>query len=162
MSYPKYLALLSTFALLTPLSTLARDKNEHSVTIYDSVVVGATQLKPGNYKIEWRETGPTVQVSFLEDGKTVATVPGTLKTNDDQVTRDDTVIDTTNANGKVLKEIDFGHQKEALLFGTTRRPVTAEDGSALLRFEAREFLSPSRFQGRILSSFDRLHDASHD
>ena len=117
MSYPKYLALLSTFALLTPLSTLARDKNEHSVTIYDSVVVGATQLKPGNYKIEWRETGPTVQVSFLEDGKTVATVPGTLKTNDDQVTRDDTVIDTTNANGKVLKEIDFGHQKEALLLG---------------------------------------------
>ena len=116
MKYLKYLAVLSTLTLLSPLC-LARDKNEHSVTIYNSIQVGSTQLKAGDYTVEWQESSSGVQVSFLQNHKTVATVPGTLKTNDDQVTQDDIVTDTSNANGNVLKEIDFGRQKEALLFG---------------------------------------------
>jgi len=52
----------------------------------------------------------------VRDGKTVATVPGTLKTTDPQVVEDDIVIETTSANTKTLKEIDFGHNKESLVF----------------------------------------------
>ena len=52
----------------------------------------------------------------MRDGKTVATVPGTLKTTDPQVVEDDIVIETTSANTKTLKEIDFGHNKESLVF----------------------------------------------
>ena len=112
-----YLALLSTLVLLFPLAVLARAKNQHSVNIADPVEIGATQLKPGSYEVEWQEPGPAVQVRFLQHGKLVATVPGTLKTNDRQVTQDDIVTQTTRANKKVLKEIDFAHQKEALIFG---------------------------------------------
>jgi hypothetical protein len=54
---------------------------------------------------------------FLRQGKLVATVPGTLKTNDKQVLQDDIVTETTSTNKMRLKEIDFGHQKEALIFG---------------------------------------------
>jgi hypothetical protein len=117
MKYIKYLAILSTLTLLFPLSVWARDKNQHSVEIFDSVQIGTTQLKPGTYKVEWQEAGPVVHVEFIQDGKTVATVPGTLKMNDGQVIQDDVVIQTTSAHRKVLKEIDFGHQKEALVFG---------------------------------------------
>jgi len=119
MKFAKYLALFSTLSLLFPLWALAKekDKNQHSVDIFDAVQVGTTQLKPGNYKVEWQEAGPTVHVVFLEHGKTVATVPGTLKVNDAQVTQDDVVIDKTSASTNVLREIDFGHQKEALVFG---------------------------------------------
>jgi hypothetical protein len=46
----------------------------------------------------------------------VITVPGTLKTNDDQVTQDAIVTEATSPNTTTLKEIDFGHQKEALVF----------------------------------------------
>jgi len=53
-----------------------------------------------------------VQVNFVRDGKTVATVPGTLKTNDAQVTQDDIVTDTTSANTKTLKEIDFSRTRK--------------------------------------------------
>jgi len=70
----------------------------------------------GDYKVEWQGTGPEIQVNFVRDGKTVATVPGTLKTNDPQVVEDDIVIETTSANTKTLKEIDFGHNKESLVF----------------------------------------------
>jgi hypothetical protein len=117
MKYLKCLALLSTLALLSPICALARDRNQHSVDIPDTVQVGSAQLKPGNYKVEWQGTGPVVQVSFLRDGNIVATAPGTLKTNDPHVKMDDIVTDTTSTHTKVLKEIDFGHQKEALVLG---------------------------------------------
>ena len=112
----KYAALFSMIALLSTVSALARDKNQHSVQISDSVQVGGTQLKPGNYKLEWQGTGPEVQVNFVRDGKTVATAPGTLKTNDPHVTQDDMVTNTTSPNTKTLKEIDFSHNKESLVF----------------------------------------------
>jgi hypothetical protein len=115
MKQIKYTALLSMLALLFSVCAFARDKNQHSVEITDSVQVGGTQLKPGSYKVEWQGTGPQIQVNFVRNGKTVATVPGTLKTNDAQVSQDDIVTDTTSANTKTLKEIDFAHNKESLV-----------------------------------------------
>jgi len=114
MKQIKCTALLSMLVLLFPLGALARDKNQHSVQIPDSVQVGGAQLEPGNYKVEWQGTGPAVQVNFLRARKTIATVPGTLKTNDAHVV-DDIVTDTTNANAKTLKEIDFSRDKESLI-----------------------------------------------
>jgi hypothetical protein len=116
MKQIQYAALLSMLALLSSVSALARDKNQHSVQIPDYVQVGGAQLKPGNYRVEWQGTGPEIQVNFVRDGKTVATVPGTLKTNDAQVRQDDIVTATTSANTKTLKEIDFGRNKESLVF----------------------------------------------
>jgi hypothetical protein len=113
--YLQYLAVLSTLALLFPLGALARN-NAHSVQILDVVQIGSTQLKPGNYKVEWQGTGPAVQVSFQQNGKPVVTVPATLKTNDDQVTQDSIMTEATSADTTELKEIDFGRQKEALVF----------------------------------------------
>ncbi|MGC1649586.1 MAG: hypothetical protein WA741_27490 [Candidatus Sulfotelmatobacter sp.] len=115
MKHLNLLTLFSTLALLWPLSALARDKNQHSVDFDDTSRVGSTQLKPGSYTIEWQGTGPTVQVHFLKDGKTVATAPATLQTNK-QVTQDDVVVGKSSANTKALEEIDFSRQKEALVF----------------------------------------------
>jgi hypothetical protein len=115
MKFLRYPALLSTLAVLFSLNAFARDKNQHNVTISDAVQVGSTQLQPGNYKVEWQGTGPDVQVSFVQNGKTVATVAGTLKTNDAEVTQDEIVTDSANSS-KTLNEIDFGRDKEALVF----------------------------------------------
>ena len=113
--YFQYLAVLSTLALLFPLALLARN-NAHSIQISDAVQIGSTQLKPGNYKVEWEGAGPAVEVNFQKNGKTVATVPATLKTNDDQVTQDAIMTEATSGDTTELKEIDFGRQKEALVF----------------------------------------------
>jgi hypothetical protein len=116
MRWVKYLALLSMLTVLWPLCAWARVRDQHSVDIYDSLKVGAAQLRPGNYKVEWQEAGPSVHVRFRQEGKTVATVPATLKMNDAHVRQDDVVMRTV-ANQKVLEEIDFGHPKAALVFG---------------------------------------------
>ena len=97
-------------------SAYAARNNAHSVEITDAVKIGGTKLKPGNYKVEWQGTGPAVQVSFQQSGKTVVTVPGTLKTNDDQVTQDAIVTEAIGAGTSTLKEIDFRRLKQALVF----------------------------------------------
>jgi hypothetical protein len=116
MKSVKYVAILSTLALLSPLGALARDKNQHSIEVSDPIQIGTTQLKPGNYKLQWQGDGPTVQVNFLQNGKTVAAAPATLKTDDNQVKQDEVVTDPGDANTRALREIDFVHQKEALIF----------------------------------------------
>jgi hypothetical protein len=116
MKQVKHTTLLSILALMLSAGASAKDSNRHSVEIPDSVQVGGTQLKPGNYDVKWEGAAPEIQVSFVHDGKIVATVPGTLKTNDPHVTEDDIVTDTTSANAKTLKEIDFSHNKESLVF----------------------------------------------
>jgi len=116
MKQIKYATLLSMLALLSSVSALARDKNQHSVEISNAVQVGGNQLEPGNYKVEWQGTGPEIQVNFVRDGKTVATVPGTLRTNNPQVTQDEIVTDTTSASAQTLTEIDFARNKESLVF----------------------------------------------
>ena len=62
-----------------------------------------------------RFLGPKVQVKFVRNGKTVATVPGSLKTNDAQVDQDD-IVTQKISNKTVVREIDFHHGKEALMF----------------------------------------------
>ncbi len=116
MQQLKYAALLSTLALLSPVGALARDKNQHSVQIPESMQVGSAQLKPGNYKVEWQGAGPQVQVNFVRNGKTVVTVPGTLNPNDNHVVQDAIVTDTATSTN-TLKEIDFGRDKESVIFG---------------------------------------------
>ena len=113
-----YVTVVLTLTCLFGLGGTARAArdNAHSVEISDAVQIGGTQLKPGYYTVEWQGTGPAVQVSFQKNGKTVVTVPGALKTNDDQVTRDAIVIEATGAGMSSLKEVDFGHQKESLTF----------------------------------------------
>ena len=107
---------LRHLAFLSAISAFASHKNQHSVSIYDSVKVGGTQLKPGDYKLEWQGSGPAVQVAFMQNGNTLATARATLRTNDHQATQDAVVVDTTTAKTKALEEIVFAHQKEALVF----------------------------------------------
>jgi hypothetical protein len=107
---------LLALVLFAPVAALARDNTTRSLDIPSAVVVGNQHLKPGHYKVEWQAPGPQVEVSFVRNGKTVASVPGTLKTNDMQVTQSDIVTRETASHRNVLTEIDFGHQKEAILF----------------------------------------------
>lgn len=116
MRYVTLLAILSSLTVLAPVSALARATNKRSVDILDPVQIGATQLKPGNYTLEWQEAGPAAQVRFMRRGKTVATAPATLKSNDSQVKQDDVIFQTTSSNQKQLREIDFQHRKESLIF----------------------------------------------
>ncbi len=114
MRTAKYLLLLAGIALLLPLSASAKNNNEGKFTISESVQVGSTQLKPGDYKVEWNGTGDAVQVTILQGKKTVATTSGKV-VNHDQASPYNAVILKDATGGKAINEIDFGNRKEALV-----------------------------------------------
>ena len=59
---------------------------------------------------------PCGRGEFQQNGKTVITLLPTLKANHDQVKQDAIMTEGTSADAATLKEIDFGHQREALVF----------------------------------------------
>jgi hypothetical protein len=52
-------------------------KNSQSVTLAQSVKVGSTEIPAGDIKVSWTGTGDSVQVTLVENGKTI-TVPAKL------------------------------------------------------------------------------------
>ena len=52
--------------------------NSQTVNIPEAVKVGSTQIPAGNCKVTWTGSGSNVQVSLVEKGKTLATVPATI------------------------------------------------------------------------------------
>ena len=61
--------------LLCAVSAFADNTVKKSLQINDTVTVGAVQLAPGSYRVEWNEPGPHVEVKIMQKGETVATVP---------------------------------------------------------------------------------------
>jgi hypothetical protein len=117
MKLAKSLTLLAVLSVLIPAASFARDKNQGKMVLDEPAQIGSTQLKPGTYNIEWQGSGPAVNVEVTQHNKTLATVPGQLKTNDAEASQDAVVLapSATNSSQKQVVEIDFGSRKEALV-----------------------------------------------
>jgi len=108
--------IMLTLALSTVV--FARNKNEGSLTLVETVSIGSTQLQPGQYKAEWKaESGNAVKIDILQHGKTVASVKGTLKEVPQPFPQDAISTKPLGDNARAIEEIDFANRKEALLIG---------------------------------------------
>jgi hypothetical protein len=66
---------LFAVALLCSIPTFADNTVKKSLQMNETITVGAVQLAPGSYRVEWNEPGPNVEVKIMQNGETVATVP---------------------------------------------------------------------------------------
>jgi hypothetical protein len=66
-------SLVMGVALLLASSAFAGTKG--SLQLNSPVTVNGTQLKPGDYKVEWEGSGPNVEMSILRGKDVVAKVP---------------------------------------------------------------------------------------
>src|SRR6185437_11026961 len=117
MKFSRLLVATAIFSLFLPLSLLAKDNsNKHSIKtqISQPATVAGTALAPGQYKVEWTGTGPTVNAEFKLNGKTVTTAPATVS---DVVNEPNAVVMQKAADGTQTITGITG-KKEALKFGT--------------------------------------------
>jgi hypothetical protein len=115
MKTGKYIAIVAVLASGLSLNAFAKDKNETRITLSDSVQVGTTDLKPGDYTLQWEGNGPDVQVKVLKGKNVVATVPAKLAQGTSG--RANAITTRTVANVKTLDEVDFAGGKQSLVFG---------------------------------------------
>ena len=111
----KFVALVAVLACGLSLSAFAKDnKNETKVTFTDSVQIGSTDVKPGDYKLQWEGNGPDVQVKVIKGKDVIATAPAKLV----QKNSGQNSITTRNVNDntKAVDEIDFAGGRQSLVF----------------------------------------------
>jgi hypothetical protein len=116
MKTGKYIAIVAVLASGLSLNAFAKDKNETRVTLSDSVQIGTTDLKPGDYTLQWDGNGPDVQVKVLKGKNVVVTVPAKLAQGKSGQGADAITIRTVG-NVKTLDEVDFAGGKQSLVFG---------------------------------------------
>jgi hypothetical protein len=78
MKMSKMSVALFGAALLLSSSAFARAANKGSIKIEQKLTVEGKTLDPGNYKVEWEGSGPSVQVKLFRNNENVATFPAQL------------------------------------------------------------------------------------
>lgn len=120
MKFVNYVAVFAVMAFGLSLLAYAKTTNEGKFTLTDPATVGATHLKPGDYKATWEGSGSNVQVKILHGKDVVATTSAKLV---DNPTKQDAVGTNQDHGTKKLEEIDFAKAQKTLLFG---RQTTAQ------------------------------------
>lgn len=115
MKLGRYIAIVAVLASGLSLSAFAKDKSETKVTFSDPVQVGSTQLKPGDYKLQWQGNGPDVQVQIVKGKDVVATAPAKLIENKASLGTN-AVTTGSNSSSKTLDQVDFDNGRQSLKF----------------------------------------------
>jgi hypothetical protein len=117
-------SLFLGLALLLAASAFAANKG--SLTVQEPLTVNGTQLKPGDYKVQWDGNGPSVELSITQGKKVIAKVPAHM-VNLDQPSQNDAAVVKNNGDGsKSLSEVRLSGKKFALAVGeeTTKADAT--------------------------------------
>jgi hypothetical protein len=102
MKFTNVIIGLSTLAL-----GIASAASGYTVTFSDTVWIGATQLKAGEYKVEMQGD----KAVFKNGNKTVAEIPASLGTNDQKYKHT-----SFSSTGSKIREIDLGDTKSKIVF----------------------------------------------
>lgn len=118
MKYPKYLALIAAFCLITTAGLFADSKSKDSgkLNLSNSVQVGSTEVAPGDYKVEWNGTGDNVQVNILKGKNVVATTEGKLVELSKKAENNSVTIRNLDNNTRAILEIQFDNRTQSLVF----------------------------------------------
>ncbi len=102
-------------ALLLASSAFAASKA--NMTLNHPTTVNGTQLKAGDYKLEWEGSGPDVQLSIVQGKNVVAKVPAKVVELNSKAANDAAVL-KDNGNGTTsLTEARFAGKNFSLKIG---------------------------------------------
>lgn len=105
--------VLAAFVACLPLLAMASVQHK-KVTLAHQAEVGNQQLAPGSYTVKFDNSSTNPKVQFIQNGKTVATVPAQIQHNPN-VAQAQFEINTRNGHDR-LDRIFVGKNEE-LVFG---------------------------------------------
>ena len=108
-------SLFLGLALLLAASAFAANKG--TLQIQESISVSGTQLKPGEYKVQWDGAGSNVELSILQGKTVVAKVPAHIVDLSEPSARDAAVVTQNNDGSRSLSEVRLSGKKFAIAVG---------------------------------------------
>ena len=95
-------------------SVFAADTTKANFQISAPAQVGNTTLPAGDYTAKWSGSGPTVQVSIVRNGKTLATVPAKLVPLEQKSAVDSAEVQNGAGGRRDLTALRFSGKKYSL------------------------------------------------
>ena len=99
------------------LATSAFAANKGSLSVQEPVTINGTQLKPGDYKVQWDGTGPNVELSITQGKKVIAKVPAHMVNLETPSSNDAAVVKNNGDGTKSLSEVRLSGKKFSLALG---------------------------------------------
>jgi hypothetical protein len=99
------------------LATSAFAANKGTLQLQDVVTVNGTKLAPGDYKLQWEGTGPSVELSIMQGKKVVAKVPAHMVDLEKPSSLDAAVVKRNDDGSKTLSEVRLSGKKYSLALG---------------------------------------------
>jgi hypothetical protein len=107
--------LILASALVLASTAFAATKG--SLQLGSPVLVNGTQLKPGEYKVQWEGSGPNVEVSIMQGKNVVAKTSAHVVDLDKPAPADAAVTRQNGSGPNSLAGLRFGGKKIALDMG---------------------------------------------
>jgi len=108
-------SLVLGLALLLASSAFAATKA--SLQLTNAVTVNGTQLKPGDYKVQWEGSGPNVELSIMQGKNVLAKVPAHVIELQTPSAHDAAVTRKNDSGPNSLAGLRFQGKKFALELG---------------------------------------------
>lgn len=115
--------LIMGLALLLASSAFAGAKGE--MTLLSPATINGTNLKAGDYKLQWEGTGPDVQVSIMQGKNVVAKVPAKVVDLSAPSPNNAAVLNTGENGKRTLAGARFSGKKYALQIGESSEEMQA-------------------------------------
>jgi phosphoribosylformylglycinamidine (FGAM) synthase-like enzyme len=113
--------ILLGMALLLATGALAAEKSQ--LTIFDPVNVAGTQLRSGDYTLQWQGNGPNVELSILKGKTVMVTTPARLVDKDQAAPAGATTTKLNDDGTRSLSEIRVRGKKYVLEIGNSETAV---------------------------------------
>lgn len=117
-SFSKIMIALAVLAFTTA-AFAGNNSRKESFRIFAPAQINGTQLPAGDYVAKWQGTGPSVQVSIVHNGKTVATVPAKLVETEEKAFNDAAELQNGSNGSRELNALHFSGKKYSLEFSGT-------------------------------------------
>jgi hypothetical protein len=108
-------SLVLGLALLLASSAFAGTKA--SLQLSNPVTLNGTTIKPGDYKLEWEGSGPSVELSIIQGKQVVAKVPARVVDLQTPAANDAAVTRKNDSGPNTLAGVRFQGKKFALELG---------------------------------------------
>ncbi|HXY49047.1 MAG TPA: hypothetical protein VEI01_06315 [Terriglobales bacterium] len=108
-------SLFLGLAVLLAASAFAANKG--TLEVQEAISVSGTQLKPGEYKVQWDGAGPNVELSILQGKTVVAKVPAHMVDLSEPSSSNAAVVTQNNDGSKSLSEVRLTGKKFAFAVG---------------------------------------------
>lgn len=108
-------SLMLGLALVLASSAFAATKG--SLQLSSPATVNGTQLRPGDYKVEWEGSGPAVELSIKQGKNVIAKVPARVVELGNASANDAAVIHKNSDGTSSLTSVRFQGKKFALELG---------------------------------------------